>query len=45
MIFPVNEAKHFRKIFANESFPIAKLSYSGLHLPSSTKLSKNFVCC
>lgn len=41
MIFPVNEAKHFRKIFANESFPIAKkLSYSGLHLPSSTKLSK-----
>jgi perosamine synthetase len=41
MIFPVNEAKHFKKEFKSLKFPIAKnLSYSGLHLPSSTKLSK-----
>ncbi len=41
MIFPVNEAKHFKKMFKFESFPNAKrLSYSGLHLPSSTKLTK-----
>ena len=41
MIFPVNEAKHFKKEFKSLKFPVAKsLSYSGLHLPSSTKLSK-----
>ena len=41
MIFPVNEAKHLKKKFKSQKFPVAKsLSYSGLHLPSSTKLSK-----
>lgn len=41
MIYPVNEAIHFKKMFKSQNFPIAKsLSYSGLHLPSSTKLSK-----
>ena len=41
MIFPVNEAKHFKKKFKSQRFPISKkISYSGLHLPSSTKLSK-----
>ena len=41
MVFPVNEAKHFKKMFQSENFPNAKkLSYSGLHLPSSTKLTK-----
>ena len=48
MIFPVNEALHMKKIFKSENFPISKkMSYSGLHLPSSTDLSKKkilFIC-
>ena len=41
MIFPVNEAIHMKKLFKNKSFPVAKkISYSGLHLPSSTNLTK-----
>ena len=41
MIFPVNEALHMKKLFKSQNFPVAKkMSYAGLHLPSSTDLSK-----
>ncbi len=48
MIFPVNEAMHMRKSFNPKNFPISKeISYAGLHLPSSTDLSRKkilFIC-
>ena len=48
MIFPVNEAIHMRKFFKSKDFPISReMSYAGLHLPSSTDLSKKkilFIC-
>ena len=48
MIFPVNEALHMKKLFKSKDFPVAReISYAGLHLPSSTDLSKReilFIC-
>ena len=48
MIFPVNEALHMKKFFKSKDFPVAReISYAGLHLPSSTDLSKReilFIC-